>query len=166
MRVIVGSGATPSEESLSPSLIRVDLTVQVSRPVEEVFAYVTDPAKLSEWQINLVSVTKETEGPVRSGTRFREVRRAPFGRTVEAIVEVSAYEENRRFDLRIVSGPLPIDGRNEFTGVDGSTRIEFGAEGELRGALRLARPVLARLLHRQFESDYARLQDALESGRS
>jgi uncharacterized membrane protein len=166
MRGIVGSGATPSEESLSPSLIRVDLTVQVNRPVEEVFAYVTDPAKLSEWQTNLVSVTKETEGPVRSGTRFREVRRAPFGRTVEAIVEVSAYEENRRFDLRIVSGPLPIDGRNEFTGMAGATRIEFGAEGELRGALRLARPVLGRLLRRQFERDYARLKDALESVRS
>ena len=138
----------------------------MNRPVEEVFAYVADPANLGEWQTNLVSVTKETEGPVRSGTRFREVRRAPFGRTVEASVEVSGYEENRRFDLRIVSGPLPIDGRNEFTAVDGATRIEFAAEGELRGALRLAGPVLGRLLHRQFARDYARLKDALESGRS
>jgi uncharacterized membrane protein len=147
-------------------LIRVDLTVQVNRPVDEVFAYVADPANLGEWQTNLVSVTKETEGPVRSGTRFREVRRAPFGRTAEAIVEVSGYEENRRFDLRIVSGPLPIDGRNEFIAVDGATRIEFVAEGDLRGPLRLAGPVLGRLLHRQFGSDYARLKDALESGRS
>ena len=138
----------------------------MNRPVEEVFAYVADPANLGEWQTNLVSVTKETEGPVRSGTRFREVRRAPLGRTVEASVEVSGYEENRRLDLRIVSGPLPIDGRNAFTAVDGATRIEFVAEGELRGALRLAGPVLARLLHRQFERDYARLKDALESGRS
>ena len=138
----------------------------MNRPVDEVFAYVADPANLGEWQTNLVSITKETEGPVRSGTRFREVRRAPFGRPVEAIVEVSGYEENRRFDLRIVSGPLPIDGRNEFIAVDGATRIEFVAEGEPRGALRLAGPVFGRLLHRQFESDYARLKDALESGRS
>lgn len=166
MRSIVGSGATPAEGSLSLSLIRVDLTVEVNRPVEEVFAYVTDPAKLGAWQTNLVSVTKETEGPVGPGTRFREVRRAPFGRTAEAIVEVSAYEANRRFDLRIVSGPLPIDGRNEFTAVDGATRIEFVAEGELRGALRLAGPVLGHLLRRQFDGDYTRLKDALESGRS
>ena len=162
MRGIVGSGATPAEGSLS---LRIDLTVQVNRPVAEVFAYVTDPANLGEWQ-NLVSVTKETEGPVGPGTRFREVRRAPFGRTTEAIVEVSAYEANRRFHLRIVSGPLPIDGRNEFTAVDGATRIEFVAEGELRGALRLAAPVLGRLLRRQFDGDYTRLKDALESGRS
>jgi uncharacterized membrane protein len=147
-------------------LIRVDLTVQVNRPVEEVFAYLTDPANLAEWQTNVVSVTKETDGPVASGTRFREVRRGPFGRTVAAIVEVSRYEESRRFDLRIVSGPLPIDGRNEFAAVDGATRIEFVAEGELRGALRLVAPVLGRLLRRQFENDYARLKEALESDRA
>jgi hypothetical protein len=43
------------------------------------------------------------------GTRFREIRRASFGRSAEALVEVSAYEENRRFGLRIVSGPLPME---------------------------------------------------------
>jgi len=144
-------------------MIRIELTLQVDRPVEDVFAYVTDTAKLATWQPNLVSVTKETEGPVGVGTRFREVRSAPFRRTVEAIVEVSAYEENRRFDLRIVSGPLPIDGKNEFAAVDGGTRIDFVAEGELGGPLRLAQPILARLLRRQFESDYARLKEALES---
>jgi ligand-binding SRPBCC domain-containing protein len=144
-------------------LIRVELTVHLNRPVGEVFAYVTDPAKLAEWQPNLVSITKETPGPIGTGTRFREVRRAPFGRTVEAIVEVSAYEENRRFDLRIVSGPLPIDGRNEFAPADAGTRITFVGEGQLRGPLRIVHPILARLLRRQFERDYARLKEALES---
>jgi uncharacterized membrane protein len=144
-------------------MIRIEWTLQVDRPVEEVFAYVTDTAKLPTWQPNLVSVTKETEGRVGVGTRFREVRRAPFRRTVEAIVEVSAYEENRRFDLRIVSGPLPIDGKNEFVAVAGGTRIVLVAEGELGGPLRLAQPILARLLRRQFASDYARLKEALES---
>jgi carbon monoxide dehydrogenase subunit G len=144
-------------------VIRVEFTLRVDRPVEYVFASVTDPAKLATWQPNLVSVTKETEGPVGVGTRFREVRRGPFGRTVEAIVEVSAYEENRRFDLRIVSGPLPIDGRNRFAPSDDGTRIDFTAKGELGGPLRLAQPILARLLRRQFERDYARLKEALES---
>jgi uncharacterized membrane protein len=144
-------------------VIRVGLTVQVDRPVEEVFAYLTDPERLAEWQTNIVSVTKETAGSVGPGTRFREVRRGPFGRRVESVVEVSAYEENRRFDLRIVSGPLPIDGRNRFAPAGRGTRLHFVAEGELRGPLRLARPILARLVLRQFQADYARLVEALES---
>jgi uncharacterized protein YndB with AHSA1/START domain len=144
-------------------LIHVELTVVVDRPVEEVFAYLTDPLTLAEWQPNVVSISQETDGPMGAGTRLREVRRGPFGRTVEAIVEVAEYEENSRFDLRIVSGPLPIDGRNEFRPADGGTRIEFVAEGKLSGPLRLAEPILARALRRQFASDYERLKRSLES---
>jgi len=147
-------------------LIRVELTVVVDRPVEEVFAYVTDPLTLAEWQPNLVSVTQETDGPMGAGTRLREVRRGPFGRNVEAIVEVAEYEENRRFDLRIVSGPLPIDARNEFRPVDGGTRIDFLAEGKLSRPLRFAEPILARALRRQFAGYYERLKESLESSRA
>ena len=147
-------------------MIRVELTVVVDRPVEEVFAYVTDPAKLAEWQPNLVSVTQETDGPMGAGTRLREVRRGPFGRNVEAIVEVAEYEENRRFDLRIVSGPLPIDGRNEFRPAGGGTRIDLIAEGKLSGPLRFAEPILAGALRRQFAGYYERLKESLESSRA
>lgn len=144
-------------------MIRFELAVVVARPVGEVYAYVTDPANLAEWQPNLVSVTTMTAGPVQEGTRFKEVRRGPFGREVEAVVEVSAYEENRRFDLRIVSGPLPVHGSNEFSALDGETRIDFVAHGELSGPLRLVQPILTRMLRRQFEAHYARLKRAIES---
>jgi hypothetical protein len=97
---------------------------------------------------------------------LREVRRAPFGRSLEATVEVAAYEENRRFDLRILSGPLPVDGRLVFDAVDGGTRLDFVAEGQVGRVLRLAEPILARVLRRQFAADYRRLEAALESGRA
>jgi carbon monoxide dehydrogenase subunit G len=144
-------------------VIRIELPVEVARPVQEVFAYVTDLERLGEWQPNVVSVTKETEGPMGQGTRLREVRRGPFGRNVEAIVEISAYEPNRRFDLRIVSGPLPIDGSHEFHGTDAGTRVDFVAQGQPGGVLRFAEPLLARVLKRQFSGYYERLKDQLES---
>jgi hypothetical protein len=82
---------------------------------------------------------------------------------VEAIVEVAAYEPNRRFDLRIVSGPLPIDGNHEFHEANGGARIDFVAEGQPGGLLRLAEPVLTRVLKRQFGGYYERLKAVLES---
>lgn len=142
-------------------MIRIELTVEVRRPVDEVFAYATDLGKLAAWQPNLLSVTKETAGPMGTGTRLREVRRGPFGRNVEALVEVAEYQENRQFDLRIVSGPLPVDGSHRFQPADGGTRIDFVAEGRARGALRLAEPLLAPILRRQFTSSYRRLEELL-----
>ena len=50
-------------------MIRIELPVDVARPVQEVFAYVTDLERLGEWQPNVVSVTKQTEGPMGQGTR-------------------------------------------------------------------------------------------------
>ena len=144
-------------------MIRIELPVDVARPVQEVFAYVTDLDRLGEWQPNVVSVAKQTEGPMGQGMLLREVRRGPFGRNVEAIVEVSAYEPNRRFDLRIVSGPLPINGSHEFHETDAGTRIDFVAQGQPGGALRLAEPLFARVLKRQFSGYYERLKAVLES---
>lgn len=44
----------------------IDLTIRtdIARPVQDVFAYVTDPAKLPSWQTNTVSVEQEGEGPL------------------------------------------------------------------------------------------------------
>jgi hypothetical protein len=94
---------------------------------------------------------------------LREVRRGPFGRNMEAIVEVSAYEPNRRFDLRVASGPLPIDGGHEFHETAAGTRIDFVAQGQPGGPLRLAEPLFARVLKRQFGGYYERLKAVLES---
>lgn len=145
-------------------MLRIAFPVEIDRPVEEVFAYLTDPERLPEWQETAVSVTLETPGPMRAGTRLRELRRGPFGRRVESVVEVSRYEPDRAFDLRIVDGPLPIDGAHRFSGTAGHTRIDFEAAGELPRALRPARPLLARLMRRQFRSYYRRLKRNLEAG--
>jgi len=52
-------------------------TVEIARPPDEVFAFVTDPTKLSAWQ-DADEVQQLTEGPVRAGTRFREVHKRPW----------------------------------------------------------------------------------------
>src|SRR5436189_3935426 len=105
-------------------MIAIAFVVEVARPVDEVFAYLTDPARLPEWQDNVVSADVEDGSPLQAGSRLREVRRAPFGRRVESLVEVAAYEQGKRFDLHIVEGPLPIDGDHTFTGTAEGTRID------------------------------------------
>lgn len=45
-------------------------TVEIGRPPDDVFAFVTDPGNLSAWQ-DVDEVEQLTEGPVRAGTRFR-----------------------------------------------------------------------------------------------
>ena len=140
----------------------IDFTIdtEVRRPVGEVFAYATDPDKLSSWQTNTVSAVKEGDGPLGLGSRIHEVHRGPGGRQLHSVVEVAAYEPNRAFALRVVEG-VPIHLDITFEPSAGGTLFRFRVHGQPTGAMRVAQPLLRRLLKRQFERQCATLADCL-----
>ena len=141
----------------------IDFTVEVEieRPVAEVFDYVSDPAKLATWQTNTVSAVQEDSGPVRLGTRLREVHRVPGGKELESLVEVSEYEPERTFGLHVVEG-TPVDARLTFEPTEDGTLMRFRSYGRLSGPMRLAEPLLQRTLKRQFKQHCETLKHVLE----
>jgi ligand-binding SRPBCC domain-containing protein len=143
-------------------MLAIAFPVHIDRPADEVFDYVTDPANLAAWQDTTVAVIPETDGPLAKGTCLREIRRGPFGREITNRVEISEFEPNRRFGLRMLSGPLPIHGEYTFHAVGSQTRLDFVAYGELQGPVRLMKPILRRLLRRNFERYHATLKRLLE----
>ena len=99
--------------------MRFDLEVTIARPVEDVFAYVSDVTHLPEWQESAVAA-----GWIEPGKRFRE-RRSFLGRTAELELEVTACEPNRRFDVKSASGPVRFEIRHAFVRSDGSTQVTY-----------------------------------------
>lgn len=144
-------------------MIEFSVETEIARPVEEVFAYVADPSKLATWQTNTVSVTQEGDGPLGLGTRLREIHRAPGGRELESLVEVSEFDPPRVFALRMIEGPLPIDGRIAFEPSGDGTLMSFHCSGRPSGLLRLASPLLKRTIKRQFVEHCVNLKRTLES---
>jgi uncharacterized protein YndB with AHSA1/START domain len=143
----------------------IDFTIDtdIERSPNEVFAYATDPGKLATWQTNTVSAVQEGDGPMRVGTRLREVHRVPGGKEVPSVVEVSELEPDRVFGLRMVEGALPIHAHMTFDPTPGGTRVRFRAYGQPTGAMRLAQPLLARTLRKQFAAHCATLKRVLET---
>lgn len=143
----------------------IDFTIEteIERPPAEVFAYVTDPGKLASWQTNTVSAVQEGDGPLRIGTRLREVHRVPGGKELESLVEVSELEPDRAFALHVVEGALPVDARISLEPAGEGTRMSFRAHGQPTGFMRLAQPLLRRTLKRQFTEHCANLKRVLET---
>jgi uncharacterized protein YndB with AHSA1/START domain len=144
-------------------MIQFTVATEIARSPTEVFAYVTDPAKLSTWQTNTVSAATEGDQPVGLGTRVREVHRAPGGKQLASIVEVSEYEPDHVFALRMIEGALPIHARLTFEPTAAGTRLQFDARGEPSGFMRLAQPVFGLTLKRQFAGYCATLKHVLEN---
>jgi uncharacterized protein YndB with AHSA1/START domain len=141
-------------------VIEVRQSVEITRSPEEVFAYVTDPTKVSTWQ-DAEEVSQLTPGPVGAGTRFREVHKVLGIRRVE-ITEVVVFEPGRRFDIRVVEGP-PVDGRWDFESAGAGTRLTLTPTARLPGPLRVAEPLVAFMTALAFGRFHRRLKRALEA---
>jgi uncharacterized protein YndB with AHSA1/START domain len=135
------------------------ITVQIARPPDEVFAFVTDPTKLSAWQ-DAEEVQQLTEGPVMAGTRFREVHKVMGRRRVE-LTEVVECDPGRRFHIRVVEGP-PVDGRWEFVPTPAGTRVTFTPLAHLSGRARIANRAMEQMTALVFRRFHRRLKRVLE----
>ena len=143
--------------------MRFTQTFTVASAPEAVFDYMTEPANLREWQTSKTRVEPLSDGPPRQGFRVREWTKPPGAKEFEQVVEFTEFERPRRLHVHIVEGPYPVDGTWSLTPTDGGTRVEFVADGELHGAMRLAGPVVRRMLERQFAGYHENLRRNVES---
>jgi uncharacterized protein YndB with AHSA1/START domain len=142
--------------------MRVDQTVVINRPIEEVFALLADFEKLSQWDTAVDEAEKASQGPMGVGTTVREVFHF-LGRRIESTGVVVEYEPNSKFAIKTTSGPLPAELTETLEPVEGGTRVTFTAELELGGVVKLAEPIIARMFRTQVKGSTASLKHFLET---
>jgi uncharacterized protein YndB with AHSA1/START domain len=143
--------------------VRIDQTFTVAKPPEVVFDYVTDPATLRSWQTSKTRVEPLTDGPPREGFQVREWTKPPGAREFEQVVEFTEFQRPTLLHVHIVEGPYPVDGTWSFSPVEAGTRVDFVAEGELRGVMRIAGPLVRRMMDRQFAGYHDNLRRNVEA---
>ncbi len=141
--------------------MKINLSVVIHRPVEEVFAYMNDISRWAEWNPGLIEASAP-EGPPHAGTRVREVFKF-LGRRIESTFEIVEYEPNRKVTFRTVAGPIPMTGTQTYEVIDGATKLTVSGEGEAGGFFKLAEPVVAQMVRRQNQTGLDNLKDLLEA---
>jgi uncharacterized protein YndB with AHSA1/START domain len=140
-------------------------SVVVQRPVEEVFAFVTDARNNPQWQAQsgLRQTIQTPDGPVGVGTRVIETWRF-LGRDAASISEVTEYVLNRRYVRTQVGSAGPI-ARGELLvePVAGGTRLTTTAHLRLRGFLAPAAPLFAGQMRRSHATNLLTLKRLLEA---
>jgi uncharacterized protein YndB with AHSA1/START domain len=136
--------------------------ITINRPVEEVFAYVSDLPSGPKWQPGLVEVRRITEGPDGVGTQFSGVRKF-MGRRMESVIEFTTYEPNKKLVFKSISGNSPLEQSFLFEHTTEGTRITSRLEMQTSGLMGLAKPLIASSLKRDVDSNYAILKNLLEN---
>jgi hypothetical protein len=112
------------------------------------------------WQSNLIEIEQLTAGPMRVGTRIREARRLGR-RPSEYQAEVTGFEPDNRFSLRVINGPR-VTLSYSFEPENGGTRLRYQFVMRPSGMMRVFEPLIIRSLRKQSSSDFEKLKDILE----
>ena len=145
--------------------VHFEASVEIERPVEEVFGYVTVPENLPEWVgpvIEVRDVQKAAPDRLRQGDKFTAAAKF-LGQRFETPCEVTDYLSNRQFSFRSTGGPVP----QEFTYIleptlEG-THLTQSVEAQPGAFFRLTGPLFEAAGRRQINSDLETLKDLLEA---
>jgi uncharacterized membrane protein len=143
-------------------MIKVETSVVINRPVDEVFEFVANIENLPQWAGPVLEAKQTSEGPVGVGTTQTQVAQL-LGRRVETSQEVTEYEPNKKLSTKSTSGPIPIEVHYTFEPVAEDTRVKMEGNVDAGGFFKLAEPIVARMLKRQTEADSSTLKELLEA---
>jgi uncharacterized protein YndB with AHSA1/START domain len=139
-------------------------SIEIKRSPEDVFAYLDQLERHGEWQGEIVSATRETDGPVGVGTRVREVRKMGR-REIDASYEITEHDPPRRTAFRGTVGPIrPVGKVTIESAGDGSSArvsIEFDLVGY--GFGKLIAPLARRDARKRIGEYQERLKAKLEA---
>jgi uncharacterized protein YndB with AHSA1/START domain len=107
-------------------------SVEIARSPKDVFDYLDDLERHSEWNPDIVSSKRETNGPTRVGSRATDLRRG-WGGTMSITYEITEHDPPRKSTFRGVNGPVRAVGTFTAESIgDGGSRvtIELDFQGQ------------------------------------
>ena len=143
-------------------MAKIETSIVINRPIEEVFAVLSDLENNAKWSSGFVEVKKTSEGPIGVGTTWRAIQKV-LGQRIETEAELTEYEPNRKFAAKSKSGPIPVEVRQTFDPVEAGTRVSIEGQLEPGGFFKMAEPLVTRMLKRTLETDFANVKDLMEA---
>jgi len=121
-------------------MARYKASVDTPRPVDEVFAYLSDFSTAEEWDPSTVEAERIGDGPLGEGAEFRIV--AVFlGRKSTLTYRIVEYDPPHAVTFRGENSTVVSLDRITFEATDPGTRIVYDAALTLKGPLKVVDPL-------------------------
>lgn len=145
-------------------MITFETKARIERPIEEVFAYVSDPLNFPRWNSAVEAVRKTSAGENGVASTYAMERELPTGRAMNEL-EIVAHDRPSEFSIRTTSGPTPFHYRYRFSAENGETVVQLNAEVELQGAAAFVPQLARRAVKKGVDGNLATLRRILEAPR-
>ena len=138
--------------------------VDVAVPPERLFAYLTNPDLVMEWQPDLIGQPQWlTEGGLRPGARFRATMEQPGRGRVDAEMTVVTLTPPERVVYHAEEATSSVDFEWRITRQPNGSQVQVTMDFRLKGFLRLLTLVARPMIRRKLESRVLLLRDAAQA---
>jgi carbon monoxide dehydrogenase subunit G len=143
-------------------MAKFEINLVINRPIEEVFAFISNPENLPRWRAGTLELARTSSEPLSVGSIFKG-RFTFLGRPFDGNLEIILHEPHRRYGTRLTEGPFPLEARYALVPAGNGTQLTLVIEGEPGGFFKLAEPLVVSLAKRSYEADLHNLKEMLEA---
>jgi uncharacterized protein YndB with AHSA1/START domain len=141
-------------------MFTIQQSVTIARPVDQVFAFLADPANIPRWRPDVVET--RSGGPLHGGSEFEEV--ISFGGRKAQTFRVEVFEANATLEVAAIAGlGIRPTQRYAVSSRDGNTTVSIRVTVRTLGLFRLLEPLLPRMIATKWRDYGERLRESLET---
>jgi carbon monoxide dehydrogenase subunit G len=141
-------------------MLAFENTIHIRRPTPEVFVFLADFENVPKWNYYVLEVRKRSNGPIRIGTRYHQIRK-----TDAQDFHITALEPNQLVAIATLAGSSPaFERRLTLAQEGGTTRVHDAWKLATTGP-GLRAWVGARRVQSAVADNLATLKELLETGR-
>jgi uncharacterized protein YndB with AHSA1/START domain len=141
-------------------MFTVEQNIVINRPIEDVFAYVTNPNNIPKWRPDVLEIDGANNS-VDVGARFDELVNFMGRKTFT--MQVIEYQPNQREVIQAISGPGVMPTQTfQFETRDGGTRLSVSANVRTSGLFRLMEPMMPTMFSKTWRQYLSNLKHILE----
>jgi uncharacterized membrane protein len=109
------------------NMASVSSNITINQPVGKVFTYVTGVENHKAWQAGILEAKVTPDGPIAVGSTYHYTTQV-MGRRMETQLQVSAYEQDKKWSVKTTGVPRPVETVYLFEGVGNTTKLTISME--------------------------------------
>jgi uncharacterized membrane protein len=143
-------------------MARIEESVEIKRPADQVFAYTTDAKSWTKWQSTFPEAEQTSQGAVGVGTTFKGTIRM-MGLTMKWTAKATEYELNRKFGKNITCGSITNEQHNTYDPIAGGTKFTIVYNMQVGGLMKLFLPMIVSSTRKALKKALGNLKSVLEA---
>lgn len=129
----------------------------INQPVEKVFAYVVGVENHKAWQAGIADAKVTPAGPVGLGSTYTYTTQV-MGRRIETQMQVSAFEQNKKWAVKTVGVPKPMETVYLFEPAGGATHLTISMELPAGAYPAMAENMMKQQMQKSLQEQGARIK--------